>query len=352
MDSGSTISVILPVRNEAQSLPALLESLAGQAYPHDAFEVIVADGRSTDATRDVVRGFAATSSVAITLVDNPHIRSSAGRNAGLNVARGDYILFIDGHCHIPSTHLLRDTAALFAQSQADCLCRPQPLLAPVKSASGASVAAVRASALGHGRDSFISDLAATGFVDPASSGAAYRRNVFQAIGGYDERFDACEDVEFNIRVRKSGMKAYTDPRLAVYYEPRESFGSLFKQMLRYGRGRVRLMLKHRDCISAGQLVPALLAAWIIASIVSCVVPAPAWLRIALTVPVLAYAAVIAGASLHLAWKHGSGFFFRAVPIYIAIHLGLGCGLWLEALSGIRNRLTSRSSLKRAGVTEC
>ena len=205
MTSKLSISVILPVRNEARSLPALLWSLVRQDFPETDFEIIVADGRSTDETRDVVERLAAQSPVTLRLVDNPGIRSGPGRNAGLHVADGEFILFIDGHCHIPSRQLLRDTITLFQQTQADCLCRPQPLVAHPDFPFGASIAAVRASALGHGRDSLIYDLTATGFVDPASSGAAYRRSVFAALGEYDECFDACEDVEFNTRVRKSGM---------------------------------------------------------------------------------------------------------------------------------------------------
>src|SRR5579875_3776875 len=253
MTDKPTISIVVPVRNEALTLPSLLESLVEQDFPPNAFEIIVADGRSTDATRALVLDFAAKSAVAVSLVDNPGIRSSAGRNAGVAAARGEFIVFIDGHCRIPSRNLLRSTVALFQETRADCLCRPQPLLAPPGSWLGSVVAAARASTLGHGRDSLIYDMTAAGFVDPASSGASYRRSVFSAIGVYDERFDACEDVEFNTRVRKAGMLAYTDPRLAVYYEPRSSLRALLRQMVRYGRGRVRLMTKHPDTVSPMQL---------------------------------------------------------------------------------------------------
>jgi glycosyltransferase involved in cell wall biosynthesis len=346
------ISVILPVRNEAQSLPALLSSLLCQDYPHNAFEIIVADGRSTDSTRDVVTSFASQSTIAIVLADNPGIRSGPGRNAGLTIARGEYIIFIDGHCSIPSVHLLRDTVAIFAQTNADCLCRPQPLLAPVRSEFGAAVAAARASLLGHGRDSLIYDMTATGLVDPASSGASYRRAVFSTVGVYDERFDACEDVELNIRVRKSGMQAYTDPRLAVYYEPRLSPRPLMKQMVRYGRGRIRLMQKHRDCITAAQIAPALLVAWIAAAIVVSLFPVASFVRLLLLAPVLAYALAVLVSSVGLAMKHRPGFFIRGMLIYCIIHTGLGLGLWAETLARMRAWAQWRSGLGGQGITEC
>lgn len=338
-----SISVILPVRNEARSLPALLWSLIRQDFPAADFEIIVADGRSTDETRDVVQRLAAQSPVTLKLVDNPGIRSGPGRNAGLHVAAGEFILFIDGHCHVPSRHLLRDTQVLFEQTQADCLCRPQPLIAHPDFPFGASIAAVRASALGHGRDSLIYDLTAIGFVDPASSGAAYRRSVFATLGDYDERFDACEDVEFNTRVRKNGMKAYTDPKLAVFYEPRANLASLLKQMMRYGRGRVRLMTKHRDCISAGQLAPAFLVAAIAIGVVALMphLRQGPWVRIALSAPAILYCALVLLSSVGLARKSGLKFLYQAPAIYFAIHVGLGIGIWEEMLRGVRTAIASQ-----------
>src|ERR1700679_3937322 len=96
------ISVILPVRNEVRSLGRLLDQLTQQNYPADRFEILVSDGRSTDGTRALVEQKASSSKVAMRVVDNPGIRSGAGRNAGVTAASGDIILFIDGHCEIPS----------------------------------------------------------------------------------------------------------------------------------------------------------------------------------------------------------------------------------------------------------
>lgn len=353
MDTRILISVVLPVRNESKSLPALLSSLTQQDFPARSFEIIVADGASTDGTPEIVRRFALKSPIEVKLVNNPGIRSGPGRNAGLQAARGEFILFIDGHCHIPSTFLLRDTVLLFETTGADCLCRPQPLLASVESRFGRAVAAVRASALGHGRDSLIYNTARYGFVDPASSGAAYRRRVFAAIGIYDETFDACEDVELNTRVRKSGMKAYTDPRLAVHYEPRTNLSSLFKQMMRYGRGRARLMFKHPDCFSLGQAAPAILAAWIAAAILSTFVhgtaaPALQWF---LAVPALVYVTAVLISSIGLALISGARLLYLAPLIYFSTHLSLGIGIWAGALRQATTLLARRLPLKWVKLTE-
>ena len=339
------VSIVLPVRNEVQCLPGLLESLLQQEFPHDAFEVLVCDGGSTDGTREAVLRLAQSFPVHLALIDNPKVRSGPGRNAGVRSARGAIIVFLDGHCEIPSRTLLHDTVKLFEETDADCLCRPQPLLASLGSRQRQRIAATRASTLGHGRDSLIYNMEFAGYVDPASSGASYRREVFDAVGMYDERFDACEDVEFNTRLRKAGMKAYTDPRLAIFYEARGTVSALFRQMVRYGRGRVRLAAKHPDGISLTQFAPLVL-------LVVCALAPLAWtsgaaMRAALLFTPALYVLLVLANSVQLARAKGIEYLWHAPVIYAAIHFGLGAGMLLEGVDlcwstlrglGIRKRV--------------
>ena len=319
------ISVVMPVRNEISALPALLDSLLAQDF--DSFEIIVSDGGSTDGTREFVTEFAKTARVPVLLVDNTNVRSGPGRNAGVRRASGRYIVFLDGHCTLPSRTLLRDTVALFEQTEADCLCRPQPLSAPTGSRTGELIAAVRASTLGHGRDSMIYNTRHAGFVDPSSSGASYRRRVFEAIGLYDETFDACEDVEFNTRLRKHGMTAYTDPRLTVHYEPRRTLRALIRQMANYGTGRVRLIAKYPSCFSLAQFVPMGLVLVTLCAAIS--LPFAAWPRTVLLSMLAVYFMLVLIASISLARKHRVSYAWQAPAVYLAVHYGLGWGMLRE-----------------------
>lgn len=328
MNPPPKLSVVMPVRNEIKALPRLLQSLLDQEF--DSFEIIVADGGSTDGTREFVAHLAESSRVPLILVDNAKIRSGPGRNAGLRRAAGELIVFLDGHCSLPSRFLLRDTVALFNETGADCLCRPQPLVAPARSAMGEVIAHVRASTLGHGRDSLIYNMHFCGFVDPASSGASYRRAVFSALAPYDESFDACEDVEFNTRLRKHGMTAYTDPRVAVFYEPRTSLRALAKQMSNYGRGRVRLAFKHPDSISLAQAAP--LGLYALAALMLFSLPFHSIVRTTLLLVTVLYLTLVLAASVHLAKKHSLRYLWRAPLVYLIIHFGLGLGMLKEMFS--------------------
>lgn len=283
-DPAPALTVVLPVLNEARDIGRLLEALLDQAAPPGGFEVLVADGGSSDRTREIVRTLAA-GDPRLRLLENPRRLSSAGRNVGARAARGTYVLFLDGHCALPRSDYLARAVAIFEETGAACLCRPQPLDRWGEGRWGAAIAAARHSRLGHqpGSDIYGGE---PGPCDPRSAGAAYRREALEALGGYDERFDACEDVELNCRLAAAGLPAYLHPDLAVEYRPRSSLGALLRQMIRYGRGRARLMARHPREIpwplalaTSYGLVAALLllAAGPRASALALAIPLGAWL---------------------------------------------------------------------------
>lgn len=331
------------MRNEEKHLGEVLKQLSEQDYPSRRFEVIVADGNSTDGTRDIVNTAARQSRVSIRLLENPRQLSSAGRNAGLLSSRGDIVAFIDGHCHIPSPALLTTIVALFQETGAACLCRPQPLHAQGNTPFQTALAHTRATVIGHGRDSTIFDMERERFVDPSSSGAIYRREVFETIGIYDEDFDACEDVEFNFRVRQAGLTAFSSPRIAVHYSPRTSLGGLWKQLTRYGRGRYRFIRKHREAATLAQLVPPAFILWLLA--LALVAPFSLWGLRAFAATLMVYGSVILAFAIRLGFRYGWHHLWISPAVYMCIHGGLGTGLWREALFG-RKRKPGAPTIQR------
>jgi succinoglycan biosynthesis protein ExoA len=332
------LSIVIPVRNEEEHLGGVLEQLSLQDYPQDRLEILVADGESTDGTAGVVKDFQQKSPISIRLVNNPKRLSSAGRNAGARAARGDYVFFIDGHCVIPSKSMLRDAVSLFESTGCDCLCRPQPLTVDGNSFMQSVIAHARATAFGHGTDSTIYNTKYEGPVEPMSAGALYRKTVFSKIGYYDESFDACEDVEFNFRVFKAGLKSWISPKLTVLYHPRTSIGALWKQMMRYGRGRYRLVRKHPDAISIGQLIPALFILWLIAGVIGSVFLPKVSLLLGFFLGTYLATAFIF--SVFLASRYGLNHLFISPLVFIAIHFGLGSGFLAEAISGRKKEASS------------
>ncbi|MFO0752900.1 MAG: glycosyltransferase family 2 protein [Thermodesulfovibrionales bacterium] len=324
------ISVVMPVLNEGRFVRATLTQLLSQDYPEDRFEILVADGVSNDGTREEVQGLMRVYP-QIRLLINEKRLSSAGRNAGFREGRGDIFLVVDGHCHIGSDQFFNSIVACFEKSGADCLGRPQPLDPPGIAPFQRAVALARASKLGHGGDSMIYSTY-EGYASPVSNGAVYKKEVFRAVGYVDESFDACEDVEFNYRVEKAGLKAYMSPALAVRYYPRETLRGLFRQMVRYGQGRSRLVRKHSDALTLSMLAPPAFVAGLVLLAPAAAARAlfgghwaslPAGLLAALYG---AYFVLVAAESLRIALRNGLRHLAYLPFILFAIHLGLGWGI--------------------------
>lgn len=326
------ISVIVPVLNEAAFIADTLHQLLEQRYDAERYEVIVADGGSTDDTRAIVAALQ-TRYAPLRLIDSPRRWSSAGRNAAVRAARGDIVLLIDGHCELKNPHYLQNLADAFAESSADCVGRPQPLDVTGATAVQRAIAAARASRLGHHPASHIyADR--EGFVPPDSVAIAYRRGVFETVGLFDECFDACEDVEFNHRVARADLTCWFTPRVQVHYHPRSSLPGLFRQMVRYGRGRVRLLRKHPDTFSLPGFVPAaFLAGVVVGPLLACWSSLLALLYLGV---IGAYGAALLLFSLVLGARQRDVRLLPLLPlVFLTIHAGAGAGVWCELLRGPR-----------------
>lgn len=321
-----TIAVVMPVLNEERFIGTTLDLLYQQDFRMDKVEVVVADGGSTDRTREVVSGFKDRFG-SLKLLDNPPRRPSSGRNVGVRNSTAPYVLVLDGHCYLPTKTLLSDMVKLFEETGAMCLCRPQPLDPPGIGEFEKAVAICRSSVLGHKPGSEIYS-EYEGEVDPTSSGAMYRREVFEQIGFFDEVFDACEDVDFNFRVRMARLKSVLSPKLRIFYYPRTSIRRLWKQMFRYGKGRFRFSLKHNRFSLIQLLAGAgvvgfglLLVLSVLSSSVASVFRTVAGMYLLL---VIFFSAYLAYAKKHI------GCLFYGPLIFPTVHFGLGVGF----LSGL------------------
>jgi succinoglycan biosynthesis protein ExoA len=327
------VSVIVPVRNEEAHIRRTLGQLLRQSYDPTRFEILVADGRSTDATAAVVAELAADAS-NLRLLDNPGRLSSAGRNVALRAARGDIVVLVDGHCNLGSSDYLRQVVAAFRRSGADCLGRPQPQDVTGATPFQRAVAAARASWLGHHPSSFIY-ASAESFVPAHSVAVAYRRSVFEAVGLFDESFDACEDVELNHRVDRAGLRCLFTPKIEARYVPRATPAGLLRQMMRYGRGRVRLLRKHPDTFTLPGFLPAALVVGVVGgAVLACF----SWvLAVAYGLALALYLGVVGLVSLGLALKGRDARLLPWLPlVFLTVHAGAGVGSLREILCGAAN----------------
>jgi len=333
-----SITVMLPVRNEERFIAQTLQQIYDQDFPRELLDVVVADGMSTDRTAEIVRAFAENHpDLRIQLLANHKRLSSAGRNLALRHGRGEYFLLIDGHVHIPCRDLLSTAAQLVSEHDAQVLGRPQPLTPPDIGDFQRMVALARQSPLAHSQESYIYSQF-EGWTSPLSIGVMYHRDLVRQVGEFDETFDAAEDLEFNYRIERAGLRCYTSPRLAVHYYPRDSFSGLFRQTRRYGYGRAGFVFKHPERFRLETIVPAgfvvLLVALPLAGLSHGGFLA-GWLGL-----ILLYASILALEGLRLARRAGIAFNWRLPAIIACVHLGLGVG-FLEGVARWPGKLWRR-----------
>ncbi len=232
------VSVIIPVYNEARHIVACLDALRQQTLPAAAFEVIVVDGGSTDDTRALAQQARGWTDGHLRVLDNPQRTTASGLNLGLDAARGEIIARVDGHSVVPPDYLAELCAtladpAVWAAGAAVTNADPSP--------RAVSVWAALTSWFGCGGSPYRQP----GAVRDVESvqAAAYRREVFDRVGRFDETMLYAEDDEFNFRVRQAGGRIVLRGDLTFGYFPRTTYAGLARQLFNYGRGRVRMLRK-------------------------------------------------------------------------------------------------------------
>jgi succinoglycan biosynthesis protein ExoA len=322
------VTIIIPMRNEADHIRSCLEAVLAQDYPAEHMEILVIDGRSTDHSRGVVARYAQLHP-NLRLLDNPRQITPSAFNIGVQHAQGQIVSLVSAHTILVPDYIRQCVAALH-QSGADGVGGVMHAIGTRY--IGKAVALALSSRFGAG-DSKYHYAREAAFVDTVPL-AAYRREVFDRVGLFDEALIRNQDFEFNYRIRQSGGRLFLAPAICFYYTPRSSLGALWQQYFQYGRWKVRTLQKHPESLRWRQAVAPLFvgacfgslllgllwppARWLFASIAGCYLLAN---LVASTIaasrggwrylPILP----IVFATIHFAW--GLGFLYGIARIPLA-----------------------------------
>jgi GT2 family glycosyltransferase len=247
------VSVVMPVRNEEAFIQQSLGAVLAQDYPRERMEVIVADGLSTDRTREIIRGLQSRHP-NVKLIDNPGRIVSTGFNLAMREAAGDLLVLIGGHCVIAADYVSQGVSHL-ANHKCDCVGGVLETVGETFCAR--AIAAVMSSRFGVGGSTFRVGVKETAFTDTAVF-AAYKREIVELTGGFDEELVRNQDDEYNYRLRKLGGKIMVSPDIRSRYYSRASLRTLWKQYFQYGYWKVRILQKHPRQMRPRQFMPAFL----------------------------------------------------------------------------------------------
>lgn len=229
-----------------------LRSLIAQDYPHNRLEVLVADGGSTDSTRAIIGELATEAPFDLRVVENPQRTTPHGLNAGVAEARGDVIIILGAHSLASPTFVsasveaLRDTGAAAAGG-------------PIETRGDGLIAEAVAAALSHPfgvGDARFRFSKTAGYVDTIAF-AAYRRECFDVLGGFDINRDKAEDDFFNYCIRREGGKLFLTPSVASVYFARSSFRSVARQYFGYGQAKGRALMDEPGSVRPRHFAPLL-----------------------------------------------------------------------------------------------
>lgn len=213
------VSVVITVKNEADSMARLLDSLLEQQEP---YEIIVVDAHSTDGTQDIVKHYAEKHQEISFYVRRGS--RGEGRNYGVSKAKGDVVAFIDGGCVATSGWL--EAIREKIREGYDVVAGRYINRGPLKEIQRVQVEY-------EGYD-----------ITYPSCNLAYKKELFDDIGGFDTRFITAEDIDLNLRaVDAGGTIGYSEDAL-IYRSTVSTYVSLIKQSFWYGYGRKQLTLKH------------------------------------------------------------------------------------------------------------
>jgi len=319
------ISIVVPIRNEEATIERLARSLLEQDYPHERYEILMADGGSTDRTRALLDSIDVERRVRV--LDNPGRTAPAALNVAIAAARGDVVTRVDGHSFVAPDYLSR-IVAVMEETGESVVGGPVRMHADTPFRRALVEALYSKVAVGSVP---YRTLATRAFVESLQTGS-FKKAVLDQVGPFDEALAVVEDLDMNTRIRKAGFRLLLDPSIHFWYLPRPSLPALWRQIYTVGLVKARILRKHPDIFKWKYVLPSLfVVALAAASALAAFGVAAGFAFLA------AYAAVVAGFALTRAPRLGFGA-LRLLAIVPTLHVGYGLGF----ASGASEKLLGRT----------
>lgn len=318
-----TFSIVIPALNEERVICQCLNSIAGLAFPHQKFEVIVVDNGSSDRTHEIAESY--RDAMNITVLLRPKINISGLRNAGAGASSGEYLIFLDADMVVPSDWLHR-AQKLFVSSKAEVIggfCRvPEHFSWVARVWFRRKVDEVNLS------PSYI-----------PSGNLMIRRSQFDAIGGFDESLETSEDCDFCCRARGLGLNlAEYNAISIVHLGSPQTLRAFFRREVWHGASVFRVFLLNFDRFQNGK--PVIFAVYTLLCLLTMAIAALISIYRESIWPVAPFIGLVLLAPSALAWRSMRKREWRHFPALFILFLLYGIARALS-LVGFRWRRPDR-----------
>ena len=325
MNHDATCSVLVPVFNEERYIEESVAAMTRQQY-HGELEFLFADGGSADSTVEILRRLGAQDP-RIRVLSNPRRTVSSGLNVALRHACGRWAARMDAHTVYPANYVALGVDRL-SRGGTRWVSGPQIPVGHNRVSRAVSLAL--SCGLGRGGSrKWGTGLEGSGDefdLDTGVFAGVWERATLLHYGGWDERWTVNEDSEMAARFLARGERLVCLPAMAARYTPRDTFGGLWRQYLRYGEFRARTAKQHPRSMRASHL----LAPGVVAVTASAVV-APGRARRTARLGIIVYGVTVTSAGIDALRAAPSPPPSEAalVPVVLAVmHVAHGLGQWV------------------------
>ena len=248
------ITVVIPCHNEELSLPQVRESIDAQTRQPDA--IIAVDSASTDGTAALLSAWAEEDE-RVTVLSNPAKKTPQALNVALaKLSEGVYVR-IDAHTFPAHNYIEETVETLLSDPEIAGVGSHKIGIASTTQGKANKAAYHSKYFVGNSEYHFAGE---TRQVDHVPFGV-YRVPCLHEVGGWNERFDSHQDYEMDFRLRRSGYRLMLTGKTSIEWQMRETVPDLYKQYVRYGRGKARLAVEHPSGLTGRAVFPLVLWAW-------------------------------------------------------------------------------------------
>lgn len=335
-ESRPKVSLIIIALNEEKALPDLICSIKNQSYDHKKTEVIFVDSMSTDRSREIMDEFIRENDFwRVIGRKNPKVIQASGWNTALDCVDGDIIIRLDAHAYLPEDFVERNVKCI---EEGHEICGGKVKNQIANESAWSAIINVAENSMFGGSVAAFRHKDTVGYV-PTLAFAAYKREVFETVGRFNENLLRTEDNEMHYRMRQAGYRLFYNPEILSFRETRPTLRKLLHQKYMNGYWVGLTISVCPGCLSIYHLVPlGFVLAGAITGLLMCI---GIWQLSALLWGAYLLVTVIMSLFAVFGERRFNVYYFLLPILFLLLHVGYGIG----TLTGIIRIPGWKKSLK-------